>query len=499
MRWRVTHACVRGAAHERNGLPNQDAVLCTVSAATEEPAAIAVVSDGHGGASHFRSQIGSSLAVTVAAGAAKEFLPVLRQFRNGSAPDPEAVQSSIDGLSQRLVAAWRRAVDADIANQPFQAEELGKLEAQEGEDARKRIEADPAIAYGATLLLAAATDTAILYLQLGDGEILAVNGDQDTMRPLPPDERLIGNQTTSLCQPEAWRQFRSVLRIDALPSLVLLSSDGYANSFRTDEDFLKIGSDYLEILREQGIALLAEELPDILSEASRQGSGDDITLAVLENGARPRESSAPLPVRPRISPETKSTLIQQLKVRHSSQRRQIEELNRRMEEEQRKNRRLWLLLLVALLAMVVVPLSVFRHRIFGYDPAPVKPPVTKPPKVPAPAPARPAEQVWRLDLSNGSSLNLRPGGALSAQTFHADDRTNGIYAAVDGKEKSLVLKNRSQDTWVVTEPGKKVWRCKHRDSVKIVAGVKIVFTDEISGTLQLGQAPPAPGPEMKDE
>jgi len=34
----------------------------------------------------------------------------------------------------------------------------------------------------------------------------------------------------------------------------LLSTDGYANSFRSDEDFLKIGHDYLEIIREQGIS-----------------------------------------------------------------------------------------------------------------------------------------------------------------------------------------------------------------------------------------------------
>ena len=79
----------------------------------------------------------------------------------------------------------------------------------------------------------------------------------------------------------------------ALPSLVLLSTDGYANSFRSDEDFLKIGQDYLEIIRQQGIASLAEELPAILTEATQQGSGDDITLAILQDdpasgGARSR-------------------------------------------------------------------------------------------------------------------------------------------------------------------------------------------------------------------
>ena len=91
-------------------------------------------------------------------------------------------------------------------------------------------------------------------------------------------------ETTSLCQPEAWKDFRSSwVTKPALPSLVLLSTDGYANSFRSDEDFLKIGQDYLEIIRQQGIASLAEELPTILTEATQQGSGDDITLAILQD------------------------------------------------------------------------------------------------------------------------------------------------------------------------------------------------------------------------
>ena len=93
----------------------------------------------------------------------------------------------------------------------------------------------------------------------------------------------MGNQTTSLCQPEAWREFRTTETAASagLPALVLLSTDGYVNSFRSQEDFLQIGQDYLQILREQGSEVLADELPKILTEATQQGSGDDITLGML--------------------------------------------------------------------------------------------------------------------------------------------------------------------------------------------------------------------------
>ena len=67
MSWKVAHACVRGSSHQRSGLPNQDAVQCTVTPAAQGTVAVAVVSDGHGSPRHFRSQIGSSLAVSTVA------------------------------------------------------------------------------------------------------------------------------------------------------------------------------------------------------------------------------------------------------------------------------------------------------------------------------------------------------------------------------------------------------------------------------------------------
>ena len=115
--------------------------------------------------------------------------------------------------------------------------------------------------------MAAVTENLILSTcNSATGEILSVDSSGETTRPLlPADARLLGNQTTSLCQPDAWREFRAAwFGASDLPALVLLSTDGYANSFRSDDDFLKIGSDYLEIIREQGIAVLADELPEIL-------------------------------------------------------------------------------------------------------------------------------------------------------------------------------------------------------------------------------------------
>ena len=170
---------------------------------------------------------------------------------------------------------------------------------------------------------------------------------------------MIANETTSLCQPEAWKEFRSswVTR-PALPSLVLLSTDGYANSFRSDEDFLKIGQDYLDIIRQQGIASLAEELPTILTEATHQGSGDDITLAILQDDPAAGGIKDPRPV---TTAAPGAALIERLKARHSTQHQNMELALRG--EQVRKDRRLRDTVLLLVAAALAVLVLVFHSRI----------------------------------------------------------------------------------------------------------------------------------------
>jgi serine/threonine protein phosphatase PrpC len=375
MSWKVAHACVRGSSHQRWGLPNQDAAQCTVTPSAQGTVAVAVVSDGHGSPRHFRSQIGSSLAVSTVAGTLQCFLRESVASKGQVPFVPEQVHE----LERKIVSGWLAAVHSDLERNPFTQAELATLEKEDGLEGRAAVESSPELAYGATLLAAGATDKVLLYLQLGDGEILSVSATGTTTRPLPPDDRLIANQTTSLCQPEAWKDFRSSwVTNPALPSLVLLSTDGYANSFHSDEDFLKIGQDYLEIIRQQGIASLAEELPAILTEATQRGSGDDITLAILQDHpAAERAKDQP----PLMTAAPKTALIERLKARHSSQQQKFQELAMRGQQA-RKDRRLrdTLLLLVAaaLAVLVAVFHSRIHSRIFPYRPAPAPPTMGNP-------------------------------------------------------------------------------------------------------------------------
>ena len=131
------------------------------------------------------------------------------------------------------------------------------------------------------MALAIGTDL-VLLLQCGDGDVLAVAGDGTVARPLPADTRSFGNETASLCLPEAWTEFRSRL-LDAgeLPALLLLATDGYANWYADDEEFLQVARDLLRVVTEDGEEAVAAALPAWLAETSEGGSGDDITVGLL--------------------------------------------------------------------------------------------------------------------------------------------------------------------------------------------------------------------------
>ena len=158
----------------------------------------------------------------------------------------------------------------------------------EEEDAVVRARRRPAPAgatraYGTTLIAALAVGRElVLLLQCGDGDVLAVAGDGTVDRPLPADERSFGNETASLCLPEAWTEFRSRL-LDAgdLPDLLLLATDGYANSYAGDEAFRDVARDLLVAVGRDGGEAVGAALPAWLGETSAGGSGDDITVGLM--------------------------------------------------------------------------------------------------------------------------------------------------------------------------------------------------------------------------
>lgn len=297
-RWRVVGQSVRGAAHVRAGIPNQDAIHWLPESSAGLPLILAVA-DGHGSHKSFRSETGARLAVETAAEVICDFLRGQNQTESLSVTK----RAAEEWLPVALTRRWLEAVASHLAARPLSPDELSVLREVHAAPAQPA-SSNPAVAYGTTVLAAAVAAGFILYLQLGDGEILTVSREGEVNRPLPKDGRLFANETTSLCSPDAWRDFRVCFQVmpNAPPALILLSTDGYANSFQDEAGFLKVGSDLLDMIRNTagGLDMINDHLESWLTESTYAGSGDDITVGLIcseataeaHDGGEPRPSSS---------------------------------------------------------------------------------------------------------------------------------------------------------------------------------------------------------------
>jgi hypothetical protein len=306
--WRIIAETVPGASHIRAGTPNQDAVLQMRESGRTLPLIVSIA-DGHGSPKCFRSDFGSRFAVKKSAQIVSEFL----DERRGKFDAAEIESAGKDYLPKEFVKKWRKTVEYHLKNNPFTEEEFVKLEEKSGAGARRLIEENPLLAYGTTSLTAALEEDFVIYLQLGDGDILNVSAAGAVTKPLPADARLLANETTSMCLPKAENDFRFfVQKISAAesPALILLSTDGYLNSFADEAGFFQAGTDITNMLAaENGFAAVGENLKGWLEEATRMGSGDDCTIGIIY---RPDALVKPEKIEQTETPEIKATVASTL-------------------------------------------------------------------------------------------------------------------------------------------------------------------------------------------
>ncbi len=278
--WRILRCSVQGASHYNSGLPNQDAIHWDQDKYRGLPLMLAIA-DGHGGEKYFRSKIGARLAVQAA-------VEEMKNFEKGLLNQPlsqslSVVEDAAKHLPWSIVSRWKELVEQHRKDNGFTPEETERIKKMENADVWEAITANPTLLYGTTLLSVLVTESFILYLQIGDGDILTISTSGKVSRPIPDDERLLANETTSLCNPTAVGDFRTYFQslVDLKPALILLSTDGYSNSFRNPEGFLKVGTDIWNMIRSDGLQKVEENLEEWLKLATERGSGDDITLGLL--------------------------------------------------------------------------------------------------------------------------------------------------------------------------------------------------------------------------
>jgi serine/threonine protein phosphatase PrpC len=266
--WDVLVACERGASHVTDEAPIQDAAGYFGDPSVRSATVVLAVADGHGDRRHFRSAIGSDIAVAVAGDVGLQFGGVLHQSSNEAGVRTLVEAEIIPALSNR----WREAVAKDAAQDPTALVEPGEAAG------------NLTIAYGTTMLVAILAYPWLILCQIGDGDIVFVSRDGPINRPVPDDPRLIGNQTTSLCQVDAIDSFRSAV-IDMRtepPEAIFMATDGFANA-QTDQQWHQLlGQDLVRYARDNGVEWMRERLPQWAALcASGQGSGDDTSIVLL--------------------------------------------------------------------------------------------------------------------------------------------------------------------------------------------------------------------------
>ncbi len=260
--WQIIAESVKSANHPLN----QDAKKYFIS--KDKKYVVVAVADGHGSKKCFRSNVGSEFAVKV-------LINTFRQHFSSNTFDnlQAGFSGTKDNLAKTIHRLWMEKVRNHLANNPFSPEE---------ELIDVKVLNDQVISYGTTLLGALITKNYIIYIQLGDGDIIVVN-DNEVTRPIPKDENLIANETYSLCDKEADSLFRLYYQpvIGQLPDLILLSTDGYSNSFPNDNEFQKTALDYNNLYKEEGMSFIRKNISGWLKDTTVHGSGDDLTAILV--------------------------------------------------------------------------------------------------------------------------------------------------------------------------------------------------------------------------
>jgi hypothetical protein len=275
--WRVLTASRVGAQHIAAGAAGEDAVSVWPpdGQGHDEPAVAVAVADGHGHVRHFRSGRGARLAVEVAAAVGAELAAAITAL-----PGEAEVEAALRAAAgQDLVRRWRDAVERDLAASPVTDVERDLA----------GLAPDPSIdnlvyAYGTTLVLAVAVADWLLFAQIGDGDAIVITDAGAVLRPLPPDPRLDGVVTTSLCQPNAAAAMRYgvVNRAGQSVGAVLLATDGFGNAQAREDWETAFAADLAALAARHSRLWFETQLPRWVAQcASNDGSGDDVTVALM--------------------------------------------------------------------------------------------------------------------------------------------------------------------------------------------------------------------------
>jgi len=278
--WEVIGASVQGPYHKNKGQPNQDAIGWEQKKPGKLPIILSVA-DGLGDEMFFRSDRGSRFAIEASIEICNRHIRKIHRWREGQLRHR---------LLDEIIECWNQKIFEDLKSDPFSPEEeqlstkyvqhyFSKIPEVEGIDQSIFIRAYP---YSTTLNTVIVTSTAIIALQVGDGDIVIVRDDGSTKEIF--SLKMDCGRVIPLSYPNV-RDSCNICRRDmrrVRPLIIYLSTDGYSagyDSSKVDFDEI-IAFEFHSKIQEFSVEDIHEALPSLLEELS-QGSLDDLTLGII--------------------------------------------------------------------------------------------------------------------------------------------------------------------------------------------------------------------------
>lgn len=279
----VFHLTEQGESHKKNGVVCQDYSLKYESSKESGGYSIIAVADGHGSTKYFRSDRGSKLVCEAAIAAIKQWFEINKDNKVDKLfkASHETREEVINQIKKSIITIWFENITKDYDENPFTPEEKNKLTEKE----KKIYENDDSKfikAYGTTLIVVLQHSKFWLGLHIGDGKCVIYKKNKQLEQPIPWDERCFLNVTTSMSDENALGRLRHYYSED-MPDAIYIATDGVDDSYSSDERLRSFYDKLTESFRSGDKRVTENELKSFLPILSKQGSGDDISIAGIIN------------------------------------------------------------------------------------------------------------------------------------------------------------------------------------------------------------------------
>lgn len=256
---------VMGRSHEENGTVCQD----SSDFGTFNNYAICIVADGHGSKKHFRSDVGSKLAVQSSLESISEIMSDYKSFCKAFRATPSRI---ISRIQKNIISKWNDKIQRHYDNNPITDKEKKPFSKDEFESIKMESY------YGTTLILAVLCRDFSFGLQIGDGSLVMINEIGEIEMPITDDDTHPANITASMCNSNAHELFNSYYRFDN-PIALMVSTDGLYTSFASRHGFEEYNLIALSLVSDMKNAQNA--IKSNLEKRTKYGSRDDISLSIV--------------------------------------------------------------------------------------------------------------------------------------------------------------------------------------------------------------------------